>query len=92
MFDALIHRQNGEIAGIGKTTGAKEALEIDEDAIVAVGCGINAVHEIRTRNVEAILGNFRFVKIQEIVGFVAEQFCDLCHNSISFWLCRREII
>src|SRR6266852_4714027 len=46
VFDALINGKNGEIAGAVETAVAEEALEIGEDAKIAVGCGIDAVDKI----------------------------------------------
>ena len=71
VLDALINRENGEVAGVTEASGAEEALEIGEDTDVAIGEGVDAVDEIGAGEMQAFLGDFGGFEAEERFGFGA---------------------
>src|SRR5262249_36628965 len=93
VLDALIDWKNREVAGVAQATVAEHALEVREHADVAVGDGVNLIDEIRTGQMQAILGNFRILESEERFGFGAEEALDFaaagrCCHCFSLVLCR----
>ena len=72
MLDALVHRQDRDVPGATEAAMTEQAVQIAEDAVVAVGHGKNPVNEIRPGNVQPVLRNFRAFEIEEIIRLVAE--------------------
>src|SRR6266852_2716875 len=62
VLDALVNGQDGEIAGAAEAAVAEEALEIGEDAYVAVGRRVDAVDKVRAGKMQALFGDFRGLK------------------------------
>src|SRR5690242_2906615 len=88
MLDALVDGKNGEIAGAAETAVMEHALEIGEDAAVAVGERPNAIDKIRTGKLQPLLRDFwRFeseVKFRFCakIGFDFSRACDGSHRSL----------
>ena len=80
MFDALIHRQDGNVTGAGETAVAEQALQAADDAVVAVGDAPNLVQEVRAGKVQPLLRDFGVLEVKERVGLVAEKLCNVCHS------------
>jgi hypothetical protein len=77
VLDALIDGEDREIAGVAEASGAEEALEICEDADIAVGERVDAVDEIGTGEMQAFLGDFGRFETEERFGFGAEELFDV---------------
>jgi hypothetical protein len=85
VLDALVHGENRKIAGAAKAAVAEHALQIGKHANVAISRGVNAIDEVRAREMETLLGDFRRLEPQQGVGFCAEigfnfsRSCSGCH-------------
>ena len=55
VLDALVDRQDGDVARVSEATRAVEALEVGQDAIVAVRGGKGVLNPISARLVDLIL-------------------------------------
>jgi hypothetical protein len=80
VLDALINREDREIAGLAKAASAKETLEIGEHTDVAVGEGVDAVNEIWAREMETFLGDFGGFETEERFGLGAEELFDVAYS------------
>ena len=84
VLDALIDRENGKVAGVGKTAGAVHALEVGQDAGIAVASEVDAVHEIRTGKMKEILRHGLAGVVEEGVGPGSEVVLDVVdHGAFS---------
>ena len=57
MFDALVHRQDGHVTRAGQPAVAEQRLQAAQRLRIAVGQRENAVHEIRSRQVQPLFGH-----------------------------------
>ena len=57
MLDALIHRQDGHVAGATQTTVIKKRLEVSQHLGGAVGAGHHPVDEIWAGKAQILAGN-----------------------------------
>jgi len=76
MFDALIHRQNRDISGAGKSAVVMNGRQRAKRLRIAVRIGPDAVEKIRRRKMQHLLVHFSFM-IQKVVSIRSEQFSDL---------------
>ena len=65
MLDALIHRKNGQVAGVGQASAAEHALQVGDHANTAIGNGPDAINEVGSGEMQAIFGNFGSVEAQQ---------------------------
>ena len=72
MFDALIDGKNGNVAGAREAASVVNPVEVVEDTLIPVGRSEDAVHEIRTGQMQKILGDLGLV-VEEGIGLVAEE-------------------
>ena len=49
MLDALVHGQDGDVAGAGQAPVADHLLQAAQHGDGTVGRGVDAVHEVRAR-------------------------------------------
>ncbi len=76
MFDALIHREDGQVARAGEAATAVKRLKAAQHLRVAVGQRKDAVHEIRSRQVKPFLRHGFALMFQESLGGIGEKFFD----------------
>ena len=57
MFDALVDRQNGQVAGAREPTGVVQAGEVVDDALIAVAGAEDPIDVIRPRQVQTLPGD-----------------------------------
>ena len=57
VLDALVDREDREVAGIGQAARSVKALQVGQDARVAVAAEMNAIDEIRSGKMQQILGD-----------------------------------
>ena len=55
MFDPLIDRENRDVTSPAQPAAVEQALQGSEHSRRPVGRSMNAIHEVRPRNMEAIL-------------------------------------
>ena len=76
VLDALVDRQDRQVAGAGQAAVAEQPLEVAEHAGVAVAGGEDAVDEIGAGQVQRLLGD-RLADVREqAVGLGAEKLAD----------------
>ncbi len=80
VLDPLVHRQNRNIPRARQPAMAEQPLQVPQHAVVPVRHRKGPVHEIRAGQVQPVLRDFRVLEVEQIIGLVAEQFCDLLHN------------
>ena len=80
MLDALVHRQDADVAGARESAGAVQALEVGEDARVAVAGDEDAVEEVRPRDVELFPRDGAAAVLEQVVGRLAEQVVNPAHG------------
>jgi len=80
MLDALVHRQQGQIAAAGQAAVVQQRGEVAQYRRLAVGLGDDAIDEIRAGQVQPRLRDAAAFVLEELVGFVAEQFDDVGHG------------
>ncbi len=74
VFDALVHRQDADVAASGEASGIEDPVQVVENPLVSIRLRINAVNEIPTGQVEAILRDrFTFMG-EQVLGLVAKIF------------------
>ena len=56
MFDALVHRQDGEVARAAEAPGIKQLLQTAQDLGIAIRGNEDAIHKVRAGQVQALLG------------------------------------
>lgn len=72
VFDTLVNRKDGKVAGICQASGAVHALKVGQDAGIPITANVDAVHKVGTRKVQKVFG-YRFaLVIEEGVGFGSE--------------------
>ena len=76
VFDALVDREDRDVARVGEAAGAVEALQVGQDAVVAIRGGEGVVDPIRARGVDLLLLDLRVVEPEEVFGFGAEVLLD----------------
>jgi hypothetical protein len=72
MLNALVDREDGQIASAGETAMLEHALEIGDNARIAIRVQPDAIDEIGTREMQHLLGNFGTAESEQRVGFGAE--------------------
>ena len=72
VFDALVHGQDRKVAGAGEAAAVIHPLEIVQNALVPVGLGENAIHEVGAGQVALVFGNSLRGVLEKVVGLVAE--------------------
>ena len=72
MFDALVDREDRDVARVGEAAGAVEALQVGQDAVIAIRGGEGVIDPIRARGMDLLLLDLRVVKPEEVFGFGAE--------------------
>ena len=73
MLDSLIHRQDGDIAGICESAMPVERGQIPKDLGVPVGVEENTLQEVGARKLESGLGNGLRLVVQQCFCFVTQQ-------------------
>ena len=88
MLDALIDRKDRHVAGARKASGVIHPIQVVQDALVAVGGSKDAIHPVRTRQVQQRGRNGLAVMLEEILGLVAEEGDDVVDHGESGALSR----
>ena len=73
MLDALVDRQDATVAGAGEPAGAVQALQVGQDALVAVAGDEDAVDEVRARHVEQVRRDGLAAVLEQGVGLLAAE-------------------
>jgi hypothetical protein len=81
VLDALIHRQNRQVSAASEATVTVDALQVDQDARLAVGGAEDVADVIGTRQVNVIAGNPLAGEIQKIVSLVTKVLGDSIDDS-----------
>jgi hypothetical protein len=76
MLDALVDRQNREVARVGESAVAEHRLHVTQHVRRPVGILPDARDEVRPRQMQTVLGNTCFV-LEQRIGVGAEQFLDV---------------
>ena len=76
MLDALIDRQDREVAGATKAPSVVHRLQITEHGHGSIRVAHHALNEVGSREVQAILVDRRAGVSEQIVGFIAEDLAD----------------
>jgi hypothetical protein len=82
MLDALVHRQQRKVAAAGQAAVVEQRGEVAQHRRLAVGLGDDAVDEIRTGQMQPGLRDAAAFVLEELVGFVAEEFDDVGHDGL----------
>ena len=76
VLDALVDRQDRQVAGAGQPAGAEQPLEVAEHPGVAVAGGEDAVDEVGAGQVQRLLGDGLAHVLEQAVGLGAEKFAN----------------
>ena len=76
MLHALVHRQDGEIAGAGQAAVAEQGRQRAQDPRAPVAHHPDPVDEIGPRQVQALLGEPFALVVQQVIGLRAQQRLD----------------
>ncbi len=76
VFDALVDRENGNVASVSEATRTVEALEVSEDAVAAIRCAEGVFDPICARQVDLVFFNLRAAESEEGFCVVTEKFLD----------------
>ena len=79
MLHALVHRQDGKIAGARQPPMAEQGLQRAQHAGLAVFLRHHAIHVVRPRQVQHILGNSLALVGQQTLRFISQQLDDIGH-------------
>ena len=83
MFDALVHRQDGHVARAGQPAMVEHRLQAAQRLRIAVGQRKNAVHEIRSRQMQPLLRHRLAFMFQQTLGGISQKFFNFSiHNLI----------
>jgi hypothetical protein len=74
MLDALVHRQNRKVACAAQPAVIHNPLQVPQHPIIAVRHRKQTVHHVRSGQMQPVLGDFRVLEVQQVIGLVAEQF------------------
>src|SRR5437899_3704373 len=72
MLNALIDRENRQVACAPQAAVVNHPLKVGEHPVVAVRYREQAVDDVGPRQVEEVLGDLRLAEAQKVVGLVAE--------------------
>ncbi|MNT10864.1 hypothetical protein D3C72_1457160 [compost metagenome] len=77
VLDALVHREDREVARAREAAAVEEALEVVDHGLGAIGLHEDAVDEVRTGQVQHLLGDLDRAVLEQIAGRIgAEQLLD----------------
>ena len=76
VFDALIDGQDGQVAGAREAAGAEHALEVAENAVIAVAGDEDAIDEIRAGQMQRLLGDGLANVPQQAIGLGTQIFAN----------------
>jgi uncharacterized protein len=77
MLDALIHGQDGHVAGVCKMAGFVEALHVDKHTRVPVAVFPDPVDKIWSGEMKQIFWDGGIVESEQVFGLIAEQFLNV---------------
>ena len=80
VLDALVHRQDGEIAGAGEAAGVEHLLEVAQHAGFAVLDRDHAVNVVRAGQMEPGARDAFAGMVQQAVGLVAQERLNVRHR------------
>ena len=83
VLDSLIDGKDREVAGVGQAAGAVHALEVGENARIAVASEMDAVDEIGPGKVQEVLGDGLAGVVEEGVGVGSEEVLDVVDHGLS---------
>ena len=83
VLDALIDGEDREVAGVGKAAGAVHALQVGQNARIAVASEMDAVDEIGAGKVQEVLGDGLAGVVEEGVGVGSEEVLDVVDHGLS---------
>ena len=83
MFDALVHRQDGHVTRAGQPAMVEQRLQAAQHLWIAVGQREDAVHEIRSGQVEPFLRHRFAFMLQEVFGGIGQKFFNFSIHSLS---------
>jgi len=72
VLDALVDRQDGDVAGAAEAPVVEDFLHRPEDLGAAVGVFPDAVYEVGAGEVELVFGNGLAFVVEQVLGLVAE--------------------
>ena len=76
VLDALVDRQDRDVAGAGQAPAVEQPLEVAQDVGRAIGVDEDAVDEVRPRQVQVGLVEGLALVVEQEPGVVAEQLLD----------------
>ncbi|MNL26074.1 hypothetical protein D3C87_1475830 [compost metagenome] len=76
VLDALVNRQDGDVAGPAQTPGVEDALEVVEHGQRPVRGDEDPIQEVGAGQVQQLLGEVGALVLKQALGVFAEQFFD----------------
>ncbi len=82
VFDALIDRKNGDVAGATESSGIEQVRQVTEHLRRPVAGLEDPIDEVRTWEVQLIGGNTFTLVFEKALGVVAQQADDVGHRCV----------